>query len=86
MITFDRTELRREIGELEQSMAAPGFWEQRETATATARRLEQRRGLLTRLESAETELAEIRLLYQMASEADDEKELSSLAQRAATLF
>jgi peptide chain release factor 2 len=85
VITFDRAELSQEIEQIEAAMSAPGFWEDRERATDIARRLEQKRTRLARIEGAETEYAEIRLLHEMASEADDSTELSAVARRASAL-
>ncbi len=85
MITFDSDALERETAELEQQMAAPGFWEDRRRAEEASRRLERKRTLLSRLRRASAELQEIELLHEMAVEANDEGELSSLEKRAANL-
>jgi peptide chain release factor 2 len=85
VITFDRPALKQEVAQLEESMLAPGFWEHREQATVAARLLEQKKSLLERIDAAESEFAEIDLLYGMAAEADDSAELAALARRIAAL-
>lgn len=85
MITFDPDALEHEAAELEQQMAAPGFWEDRRRAEEASRRLERKRTLLSRLRCASAELEEIELLYGMAVEASDEGELSLLEKRTVSL-
>ena len=85
MITFDPTELKRETAELEQEMAAPGFWEDRRRAEEASRRLDRKRELLTRIERITAELEEIEILHGMAVEASDEAELAALEKRAGAL-
>jgi peptide chain release factor 2 len=82
---FDRAALEREIGELEQEMSRPGFWDRREKATDVARRTEHAKNLLARWDGAARELDEIELLHAMASEAGDEAELAAVTRRASTL-
>lgn len=85
MITFDPAELKVRIGELEQVMAAPGFWEDRQRAESASRELEQTRSLLTRYCEVSSELEEIELLREMAVEANDEEELAAIERRAGDL-
>jgi len=85
VITFDPTELKRETAELEQEMAAPGFWEDRRRAEEASRRLDRKRELLTRIERITAELEEIEILHGMAVEASDEAELAALEKRAGAL-
>ena len=85
MITFDRPAIEKEIAELEDRMAAPGFWEKREQATEVSRRLERNRSLLSRYDELEEELEDIDVLYQMALEMDDEEELSKVVSRVSAL-
>jgi peptide chain release factor 2 len=85
VITFDRPAIEKEIAELEDRMAAPGFWEKREQATEVSRRLERNRSLLSRYDELEEELEDIDVLYQMALEMDDEEELSKVVSRVSAL-
>jgi peptide chain release factor 2 len=85
VITFDSDALEHETAELEQQMAAPGFWEDRRRAEEASRRLERKRTLLSRFRRVSAELQEIELLHEMAVEANDERELSSLEKRAVNL-
>ncbi len=85
VITFDRAALTEEISTLEKKIAAPGFWDDRGTATAVSRRLERARSLIDRYRSLQEELDEIELLHQMAVEADDHDELAALDARATVL-
>lgn len=85
MITFDCASLERRVSELEHEMAAPGFWEDRRRAEEASRELERTRTLLTRLGRVTGELDEIELLHEMAVEASDDEELTSLAKRSAYL-
>ena len=62
-------------------MARPGFWEDRDRARTVSRQLEHARSRLTPYLEVANELEEIELLYRMAVEAEDEAELSDLAER-----
>ena len=81
MITFDPARVRQEIDEVEQEMAAPGFWDDRKRSTERSRSLERSKSLLHRYERVRDELDEIDLLHQMAIDADDEGELAALEGR-----
>ena len=85
MIIFDPTKLKRETAELEQEMAAPGFWEDRRRGEEASRRLDRKRALLTRIERVAAELEELEILHGMAVEAGDEAELAALERRAGAL-
>ena len=85
MITFDRTAIEEEIAELERQMAAPGFWEKREQSTNVGRSLERNKSLLSRYDELSEEMEDIGILHQMASEMDDEEELSKILSRVSAL-
>jgi len=85
VIIFDPTKLKRETAELEQEMAAPGFWEDRRRGEEASRRLDRKRALLTRIERVAAELEELEILHGMAVEAGDEAELAALERRAGAL-
>lgn len=85
MSTFDRPALEREIASLEAKMSEPGFWQDREASADAARSLERRRGLLTRLRTAEQEIDDLDVLYVMAVEAGDGAELAAIERRAGAL-
>ena len=81
MITFDPAEVQGEIDRLEAEMARPGFWEDRDRSRTVSQQLEHARSRLSPYLEAATELEEIELLHRMAVEAEDEAELSDLAER-----
>ncbi len=85
MIPFDPARLREEIDRLEEQMASPGFWDDRERAKDVAQRVEHVRARLKNYEDARVELEEIELLHSMATEAGDEAELDALDVRLADL-
>ena len=85
MITFDPAELEAQIARLEGEMAAPGFWDDRRRAERAGRELERTRSLLTRWKTVSSEIEEIEVLHEMAVEAEDEGELSSIEKRLAEL-
>ena len=66
-------------------MAQPGFWEDRDRARSVSQRVERARSRLTPYLDAQNELEEIELLHRMAVEAEDEAELSDLAERLTAL-
>ncbi len=85
MITFDEAAVEAQVAQLEQEMAAPGFWEDRARAATASRRLERARSLLAHFRALHEEMEELELLHQMALEAEDEEELKALETRLATL-
>ncbi len=85
VITFDADRLNAEVAQLEQEMADPALWEDRERAADLGRRLERAKSLLVRWQSARTEAEEIELLHEMAQEAGDTGELSELDRRIEVL-
>jgi peptide chain release factor 2 len=85
VITFDRTAMESEIAELEQQMASPGFWEDRQRSADVSRRLERSKSLLDRHDEMSEEMEEIDILHQMALDAGDEREMARLSSRASAL-
>jgi peptide chain release factor 2 len=85
VITFDEGVVNEEIKGLEREMAAPGFWDGRERAREVSRRLERDRSLLARYRALREGIEEVEILYPMAQEAQDEKELAALAERVSSL-
>lgn len=65
-------ELRRRIQALEAEMARPDFWAERNSAQAKARELEAARERLQSYEALLKELEDIEVLWQLATEEDDE--------------
>ncbi|MEA3239083.1 MAG: peptide chain release factor 2 [Candidatus Bipolaricaulota bacterium] len=82
---LDPPTIEKDIAELEQQMAVPGFWEKREQATDVSRRLERNKSLLSRYDQLSEEMEDIGVLHQMALEMDDEEELSKILSRVSTL-
>ncbi len=85
MITFDPAAVGAQVAQLEQKMAAPGFWEDRARAATASRRLERARSLLAHFRALHEEMEEIDVLYQMAVEMEEEGELEALEERVTTL-
>jgi len=83
VVTFDPAAIEADINRIEESMAAPGFWEDRARATTLSKQLEHSRSLIARLAEVRDEIEEIDLLHQMALEASDEVELEALTERIA---
>jgi peptide chain release factor 2 len=81
VIIFDLAVITAEIEGLEKEMGEPGFWEKREHALALTRCLERKRSLLERYRVLNGALEEIEVLYPMAVEAGDEKELKRIEKR-----
>ncbi len=57
--SFDRDKLRGEIKELETQMTQPGFWEDREKATAISRELSDKQKQLDTLEDLEKRISTV---------------------------
>lgn len=85
MITFDPEAMEAEAKRLEEEMASPSFWEERDRALETSRQLERERSLLSRYCALNEEIEEVETLYQMAVEMEDEEELKALSARLSTL-
>lgn len=81
MITFDAPALERETERLQETMSAPGFWEDRARARDVGRRLERTRDLLSRHRALCGDLDDVLVLFQLATEAEDEEELARLEER-----
>lgn len=77
--------LREKIRALEAEMARPDFWSDRNAAQAKARELEEARERLARYEALVKELEDIEVLWELASEEDDEAAREEVAQRLAEL-
>ena len=61
------------MAELDKKMAAPGFWDDAETARRITRRRAALSGPLEKLESLDQELADTEVLFELAEEEDDEE-------------
>ena len=85
MIAFDLGRLQEELTQLEQEMAAPGFWEDGTRAKELSRELERKRALLQDFGELEEELEELEVLQELAEEEGDERELHELEARIAGL-
>ncbi|MBE0635684.1 peptide chain release factor 2, partial [Candidatus Bipolaricaulota bacterium] len=70
---------------MQESMAAPGFWDDRKHAAAISQQVERKKSTVQRYRRLRDELDDIDVLHQMALEADDEAELSTLPPRLAKL-
>ena len=82
MITFDPEGLKARVGELEQAMGAPGFWDDQQSAatqSAEHARLTKRLGRYDRLTSEAGDVAELLAL------ASDDGELDEIEQAVHTL-
>ena len=81
VITFDAPALERETERLQETMSAPGFWEDRARARDVGRRLERTRDLLSRYRALSGDLDDVLVLFQLATEAEDAEELARLEER-----
>lgn len=81
MIIFDPAAVTAEIERLEKEMSAPDFWEERERALTLSRRLERERSRLERYRSLVEAIEDVGVLYPMAVEAGDAKELKRIEGR-----
>lgn len=66
-------------------MSAPDFWEERERALTLSRCLERERSKLERYRSLNEAVEDVEVLYPMAVEAGDEKELKRIERRFSDL-
>ncbi len=82
---IDVDALRERIRALEADMARPDFWSDRNAAQAKARELEEARKRLERYEALVKELEDIEVLWELASEEDDETAREEVAQRLGEL-
>ena len=85
MIIFDLAAIEVEIKRLEKEMSAPAFWEDRERALALSQRLERERSKRERYLALNEAIEDVEVLYPMAVEADDAKELKRIEGRLAEL-
>lgn len=85
MIPFDPASIEAEMTTMQESMAAPGFWDDRKHAAAISQQVERKKSTVQRYRRLRDELDDIDVLHQMALEADDEAELSTLPPRLAKL-
>jgi len=85
VIIFDPARIEAEISDLEEEMASPGFWEDRERATEASRNLECNRSILSRYRALTEDVEEVEVLHQMAEEMADEEELKALLPRLSSL-
>jgi peptide chain release factor 2 len=78
VIIFDPPRIEGTINRLEKEMSVPEFWEAPKHARQVTTQLEENRSRLSYYRSLSEELDDIVTLYQLAMEADDEKELESI--------
>jgi len=85
VITFDPASIETHIADLEREMSSPGFWEDREHALQASRCLERDRSLLSRYRALTEEMNELEVLYQMAVELEDDKEMELISRQGSSL-
>ena len=82
MITFDPEALKARVGELEQAMGAPGFWDDQQGAAAKSAEHARLSRRLTRYAELTSEASDVRELLALAS---DDGELDEIEQAVQTL-
>lgn len=85
MITFDLDELKQELSELRQQMNAPDFWDNQERARKKSKLADRKEEKIETYKDLTEELEEIELLYDLASEEENEEELGELEERIASI-
>ena len=78
-------ELSEEISRLEERASTPGVWEDRETAERLLAELSSKRRFRDEIENLGRSVSDLRVLWQLAHEAGDAKELESVARELSTL-
>lgn len=73
--------MREKIRALEAAMAQPDFWNDRETAQAKAKELEEIRAKVERYQTLTGELEDIEVLWELAAQEDNEAAQEEVAQR-----
>ena len=76
--TFDVEVLRREVGELEERMAAPGFWDKPEEAQRTVSRLKAAKRSVDEFAAREGSLTSVAELLELAEQEGDAAMLAEL--------
>ncbi|MFW5855678.1 MAG: peptide chain release factor 2 [Bacillota bacterium] len=69
---LDCDRLKKLKGELEEEMSAPGFWDDNQKASETARDLDRVKNRLKMLDNIETKIEETGVYLELAREEDDE--------------
>jgi peptide chain release factor 2 len=67
---FDESKLREKVGELEQKMSAPNFWNEREQAQKVSRELAEAKKTIATWENLATEHADLLELIELTDESD----------------
>jgi peptide chain release factor 2 len=68
---FDLLSLQAELTMLEQQMAAPDFWENRQRAKTISQQVNQKRSLFQRYKAIETQLDDLEVLQELGAEQAD---------------
>ncbi len=82
---FDIDLLEKEVSELEQQTAAPGFWDSQETAQKILRQLNNKKERLDDWKSHNQQTEDMELMLEMALEADDNSVIDELEGESAAL-
>jgi len=77
--------LRREVGELEERMAAPGFWDKPEDAQRVVSRLKSAKRSVDEFAAREGSLASVAELLELAEQEGDAAMLAELERELGTL-
>ncbi len=85
MITFDLEELEEELSELREEMNAPDFWDDQEKARKKSKLANRKEEKLETYRELTDELEDTDILYQLASEEDNQEELEELERRISRL-
>lgn len=81
----DRDELSADISRLDYLVSAPGAWSDREATEKMLSELSKKRRFLEEINSLEIGVAELKILWQLAQEDNDSRELASVAQELSAL-
>ena len=73
MTLFDLPTLREKLDALEKKLAAPGFWDNPESAQATAGALKGTKAVLDPAEALVRRIEDVEVLFDLAQEADHAK-------------
>lgn len=85
MITFDLDQLEKELGQLRDEMNEPDFWDDQESAKKKSKLANRKEEKIETYRDLTEELEDIDVLYQLASEEGNEKELDELKERISRL-
>jgi peptide chain release factor 2 len=73
------------MGQLEQQMAKPGFWENQEAAQELIGRLKSLKAIISPVEQAVNDVEELKLLWDLACQEDDAATRQEVAQKLVEL-